>query len=124
MALLQKGCQPQDRIPVLDISAAIRRGLNLPVTSISQEHFGFFGFFAGRDSLISSAQTREQLGWNPERPLSSHGPRKMHYFQNEMTSPRTTEGWKDVWKAASPLHLASYTNKSIASFRQILKFRE
>ncbi len=29
---------------------------------------GFFGFFAGRDNPVSSARTREQLGWNPTGP--------------------------------------------------------
>ena len=47
-------------------------GLNVPVISISQEqageHFGFLGFFVGRDPLTSSAQTRAKLGWNPTGP--------------------------------------------------------
>jgi hypothetical protein len=51
---------------------SIGRGLNVPVISISQEqaqeHFGFLGFFAGRDPLTSSAQTRAKLGWNPTGP--------------------------------------------------------
>ena len=55
-----------------DIATAIGRGLNVPVISISQEqaqeHFGFLGFFAGRDPLTSSAQTRAKLGWNPTGP--------------------------------------------------------
>jgi nucleoside-diphosphate-sugar epimerase len=62
----------EEGVRLKDISAAIGRGLNVPVTSISQEqaqeHFGFFGFFAGRDSPVSSARTREQLGWNPTGP--------------------------------------------------------
>jgi hypothetical protein len=59
-------------VPLKDIATAIGRGLNVPVISISQEqaqeHFGFFGLFAGRDSLASSARTREQLGWSPTGP--------------------------------------------------------
>ena len=55
-----------------DIATAIGRGLNVPVLSIAQEraqdHFGFLGFFAGRDAHISSAQTRAQLGWKPTGP--------------------------------------------------------
>jgi nucleoside-diphosphate-sugar epimerase len=62
----------EEGVRLKDIAAAIGRGLNVPVTSISkeqaQEHFGFFGFFAGRDSPVSSARTREQLGWNPTGP--------------------------------------------------------
>jgi nucleoside-diphosphate-sugar epimerase len=59
----------EEGVRLKDIATAIGRGLNVPVASIppgqAQEHFGFFGFFAGRDHPASSAQTREQLGWNP-----------------------------------------------------------
>ncbi len=62
----------EEGVRLKDIAAAIGRGLNVPVTSISQEqaqeHFGFLGFFAGRDPLTSSAQTRAKLGWNPTGP--------------------------------------------------------
>ena len=44
----------EEGVPLKDIATAIGRGLNVPVTSISQEqaqeHFGFLGFFAGRDA--------------------------------------------------------------------------
>jgi nucleoside-diphosphate-sugar epimerase len=59
----------EEGVQLKDIAVAIGRGLNVPVTSIpreqAQEHFGFFGFFAGRDSPTSSARTQEQLGWHP-----------------------------------------------------------
>jgi nucleoside-diphosphate-sugar epimerase len=62
----------EEGVRLKDIAAAIGRGLNVPVISISQEqaqeHFGFLGFFAGRDPLTSSAQTRAKLGWNPTGP--------------------------------------------------------
>lgn len=62
----------EEGVPLKDIAAAIGRGLSVPVISISpeqaQEHFGFFGFFARRDSPVSSAQTRRELGWNPTGP--------------------------------------------------------
>ena len=62
----------EEGVPLKDIATAIGRGLNVPVISISQEqakeHFGFLGFFAGRDPLTSSAQTRTKLGWNPTGP--------------------------------------------------------
>jgi nucleoside-diphosphate-sugar epimerase len=62
----------EEGVPLKDIATAIGRGLNVPVTSISpeqaQDHFGFLGFFAGRDARISSAQTRAKLGWNPAGP--------------------------------------------------------
>jgi nucleoside-diphosphate-sugar epimerase len=62
----------EEGVPLKDIATAIGHGLNVPVTSISkdqaQEHFGFYGFFAGRDSPTSSAKTRKELGWNPTGP--------------------------------------------------------
>jgi nucleoside-diphosphate-sugar epimerase len=62
----------EEGVALKDIATAIGRGLNVPVISISQkqaqEHFGFLGFFAGRDAHISSAQTRAKLGWNPTGP--------------------------------------------------------
>jgi nucleoside-diphosphate-sugar epimerase len=62
----------EEGVVLKDIASAIGRGLNLPVISIAQEqaqeHFGFLGFFAGRDPLTSSAQTRAKLGWNPTGP--------------------------------------------------------
>jgi nucleoside-diphosphate-sugar epimerase len=62
----------EEGVALKDIATAIGRGLNVPVVSIAQEqaqeHFGFLGFFAGRDAHISSAQTRAKLGWNPTGP--------------------------------------------------------
>jgi nucleoside-diphosphate-sugar epimerase len=62
----------EEGVRLKDIATAIGLGLNVPVLSISQEqaqeHFGFLGFFAGRDPLTSSAQTRAKLGWNPTGP--------------------------------------------------------
>jgi len=62
----------EEGVALKDIATAIGRGLNVPVISIPQEHagehFGFLGYFAGRDPLTSSAQTRAKLGWNPTGP--------------------------------------------------------
>jgi nucleoside-diphosphate-sugar epimerase len=62
----------EEGVPLKDIATAIGRGLNVPVISISpeqaQEHFGFLGLFAGRDTQASSAQTRAKLGWDPTGP--------------------------------------------------------
>ena len=62
----------EEVVALKDIATAIGRGLQVPVISIAQEqaqeHFGFLGFFAGRDPLTSSAQTRAKLGWNPTGP--------------------------------------------------------
>ena len=76
----------EEGVPLKDIATVIGRGLNVPVISISpeqaQEHFGFLGFFAGRDVQTSSAQTRAKLGWNPAGPdlLTDLG--NMHYMQD------------------------------------------
>jgi nucleoside-diphosphate-sugar epimerase len=62
----------EEGVALKDIATAIGHGLNVPVLSISQEqaqeHFGFLGFFAGRDPLTSSAKTRQELGWGPTGP--------------------------------------------------------
>ncbi|WP_419701073.1 SDR family oxidoreductase [Mucilaginibacter sp. NFX135] len=53
-----------------DIAGVIGLHLNVPVVSKTPEeapdHFGWFGHFAGMDNLSSSAQTCEQLGWQPK----------------------------------------------------------
>jgi nucleoside-diphosphate-sugar epimerase len=75
----------EEGVPLKDIATAIGRGLNVPVTSISpeqaQEHFGFLGFFAGRDAHTSSAQTRAKFGWNPTGPTLLTDLRNMRYTQ-------------------------------------------
>jgi len=62
----------EEGVALKDIATAIGRGLNVPVRSIAQEqaqeHFGFLGFFAGRNAQASSAQTKAKLGWNPAGP--------------------------------------------------------
>lgn len=75
----------EEGVPLKEIAAAIGRGLRVPVISISQEqaqeHFGFLGFFAGRDALTSSAQTRGKLGWNPTGPSLLADLNNMRYAQ-------------------------------------------
>lgn len=76
----------EEGVPLKDIATAIGRGLNVPVASIPpeqvQEHFGFLGFFAGRDALTSSAQTRAKLGWNPSGPDLLTDLANMRYAQD------------------------------------------
>ncbi len=64
-------CVAEEGIAFRDIAAAIGRGLNLPVVSLSPDkaadHFGWFTGFAGLDCPASSAQTGAQLGWQPTR---------------------------------------------------------
>jgi nucleoside-diphosphate-sugar epimerase len=75
----------EEGVPLKDIATAIGRGLNVPVISISQEqapeHFGFLGFFAGRDPHTSSAKTRAELGWNPTGPSLLTDLANMRYTQ-------------------------------------------
>jgi nucleoside-diphosphate-sugar epimerase len=77
----------EEGVTLKDIATAIGRGLNLPVTSVSQEqaqgHFGFFGFFVGRDSPVSSAKTRKELGWNPTGPGLIADLDNMRYFETD-----------------------------------------
>jgi nucleoside-diphosphate-sugar epimerase len=77
----------EEGVPLKEIANTIGHGLNVPVTSISreqaQEHFGFFGFFAGRDSPASSAQTRKELGWNPTGPDLITDLENMRYFETD-----------------------------------------
>jgi len=62
----------EEGVPFRDIARVIGRRLNLPVVSKPLEeapgHFGWFAHFAALDSLTSSAQTRERLGWRPRQP--------------------------------------------------------
>jgi nucleoside-diphosphate-sugar epimerase len=76
----------EEGVALKDVAIATGHGLRVPVISISQdqaqEHFGFLGFFAGRDALTSSAQTREKLGWNPTGPTLLTDLANMRYFQD------------------------------------------
>ena len=75
----------EEGVPLKEIAGVVGRGLNVPVTSITQEqaqeHFGFLGFFAGRDAFVSSAQTREKLGWKPTGPDLITDLKNMQYSQ-------------------------------------------
>lgn len=61
----------EEGVPVRDIAEAIGDHLRVPTTSIAadaaQDHFGFLGLILCLDTPASSARTREQLGWQPER---------------------------------------------------------
>jgi nucleoside-diphosphate-sugar epimerase len=75
----------EEGVTIKDIATAIGRGLTVPIVSISQEqaqeHFGFFGFFVGRDAPASSAKTRAKLGWNPTGPSLLTDLANMNYTQ-------------------------------------------
>lgn len=59
-------------VPVRDIAAVIARRLNVPLVSMSPdeagEHFDWLANFLAIDNPISSALTRERLGWHPVQP--------------------------------------------------------
>jgi nucleoside-diphosphate-sugar epimerase len=61
-----------EAIPFREIAEVIGRHLNVPTASISPEeaaaHFGFLGPIASVDIPMSSAETRERLGWRPVHP--------------------------------------------------------
>lgn len=62
----------EEGIAFRELAEAIGQRLNLPVVSKSPEeaaaHFGAFAHFAAMDIRASSAQTRQQLGWQPTQP--------------------------------------------------------
>ncbi len=74
----------EEGVSFRDIAEAIGRGLKIPVVSLSPEeasaHFGFLAMFAGRNLIVSSAQTREKLGWNPTGPGLITDLDNMQYF--------------------------------------------
>jgi nucleoside-diphosphate-sugar epimerase len=74
-------------IPVREIAEVIGRHLDVPVVSKSREeaaeHFGWITPFFAMDGPTSSAQTRKQLGWEPEQPGLIRDLDGTHYFQSE-----------------------------------------
>ncbi len=57
-----------ERVPFKAIAEMIGRRLGLPVEPREREHFGWFANFAAADMSVSSARTRELLGWAPAGP--------------------------------------------------------
>jgi nucleoside-diphosphate-sugar epimerase len=72
-------------VPIRDITEVIGRHLNLPMVSISPEgagaHFTWLAGFLAADSPVSSALTRELLGWQPTQPGLIADLDQGHYFQ-------------------------------------------
>jgi hypothetical protein len=58
--------------------------LGLPLSSIpsatAPDRFGVLTDFVGINNPISSAQTREQLGWAPEHPNLLDDLKQPHYW--------------------------------------------
>ena len=78
-------------VPTRDIAEIIGRRLNIPVVSKSREesaaHFGWIGHFFAMDGPASSAQTRAQLGWEPNQPGLLHDLDQPSYFETGVDVP-------------------------------------
>lgn len=57
-----------EAVPFKAIAEVIGRRLGVPVQSRPREHFGWFAMMAGADMAVSSAHTRDLLGWVPSGP--------------------------------------------------------
>ncbi len=73
-------------VPVREIAGVIGRHLGVPNVSLPVEeagdHFGWIGnFFGSMDYPISSALTRERLGWHPVQPSLLEDLDQDHYFK-------------------------------------------
>jgi nucleoside-diphosphate-sugar epimerase len=73
-------------VPFRQITEAIGRHLDLPVTSIPSEeadaYFGFLGLFVQLDNPASSALTQDLLDWHPTHPGLIDDLDEGHYFKN------------------------------------------
>jgi nucleoside-diphosphate-sugar epimerase len=67
-----------------EIAEIVGRHLDVPAKSVTLEeaadHFGFLGTFAAADNPVSSARTRELLGWEPAHPGLVDDLEEGHYF--------------------------------------------
>lgn len=71
-------------VPIRAVAEVIGRHLGLPVASVSPDdaagHFTWLAAFLSVDSPVSSAYTRELLGWQPTGPGLLDDLDKGHYF--------------------------------------------
>ncbi len=71
-------------VPIRAIAEVIGRHLDVPVVSVpageASGHFGFLAGFLAADNPVSSALTRELLGWQPVHPGLIEDLDKGHYF--------------------------------------------
>jgi nucleoside-diphosphate-sugar epimerase len=75
----------EEGAPFLDIAEAIGRQLGLPAVSLTAEeasgHFSFLAPLVSIDSPVSSALTRERLGWRSTHPGLIADIGEGHYFR-------------------------------------------
>jgi nucleoside-diphosphate-sugar epimerase len=73
-------------VPMREIAEVIGRHLHLPVVSIAPEdageHFAWMAGFVALDSPVSSALTRDLLGWEPVQPGLIDDLDEGHYFRS------------------------------------------
>lgn len=71
-------------IPFREIAETIGKNLGVPTVSIAPEeadaHFGFLGQLVQLDNPVSTARTRELLGWEPAYPGLIDDLNQGHYF--------------------------------------------
>ena len=75
----------ENGVPFRAIAEAVARGLNVPAKSIPSEQAaavfgGFLGMITQLDNLISSAETRQILGWQPTHAELLADIAEGHYF--------------------------------------------
>ena len=76
----------EEGIPFREIAEAIGGQLNLPVKSIepdeATEHFSYLAPFVGVDSHVSSALTRQVVGWEPKHETWVEDLEAGHYLKH------------------------------------------
>jgi nucleoside-diphosphate-sugar epimerase len=72
---------------VREIAETIGRRLGVPAVRVPAEHaadhFGFFAPFSTLDLAMSSVNTQELLGWEPNQPGLIADLEQDHYFTTE-----------------------------------------
>lgn len=75
----------EEGVSLRDLAEAIGRGLQVPVRGLSgqqaEEYLGWLMTLASHDNPVSSARTRELLGWRPVRPGLLADLAAGHYFR-------------------------------------------
>lgn len=73
-------------VPVREIAGVIGSRLGVPIVSLPVEevsdHFSWLGVFFSQDLPVSSALTRQWLGWHPVQPGLLADLDQDHYFKN------------------------------------------
>jgi len=76
----------EEGVVLREVAEVIGRHLDVPVAPVAPEHameqFGFLGAVLSLDSVVSSALTRERLGWQPTHAGLVADLEEGHYFDN------------------------------------------